>query len=123
MKKLLFGLVFLFGISVNVLAQTKPGKAVINTPGATCDVCKDRIEYYVSKQYGITDVKVDVKKRTTTVTWIPDRTNIEEVKTMIANAGFDADDVTAEETAFSRLPKECKVVPAPTAVKDSVNKP
>ena len=52
--------------------------------------------------------KVDVKKKTTTVTWIADRTNIENIKTMIANAGYDADDVTADEDAYKRLPACCK---------------
>ena len=60
------------------------------------------------KQYGISAVKVDVKKKTTTVTWLTDRTNIEEIKTSIANIGYDADDVAAEESAYNRLPKCCK---------------
>jgi hypothetical protein len=37
-----------------------------------------------------------------------DRTNIENVKTAIANIGFDADDVTAEPSAYQKLPKCCK---------------
>jgi periplasmic mercuric ion binding protein len=123
MKQLSLVLIAFLGLSLASIAQQKVnGKAVINTPGATCDVCKDRIENYLSRQYGITSVKVDTKKKTTTVTWITDRTNIEEVKTNIANAGFDADDVTAEETSFNRLPRECKVV-ATAPVADSTKKP
>ena len=100
--------------------QKVSDKAVIKTPDASCELCKTRLENYVARQYGITSVKVDVKKRTTTVTWLTDRTNIEEVKTSIANAGFDADDVTAEETAYKKLPKECKKI-APV-VTDSIPK-
>ena len=51
---------------------------------------------------------MDVKKKTTTVTWLTDRTNVENIKAVIANAGFDADDVTAEETAYNKLPACCK---------------
>ena len=35
-------------------------------------------------------------------------TNIENVKTAIANAGYDADDVKADEGAYKKLPKCCK---------------
>lgn len=109
MKKFQLTLIALLGMVFLATAQTKnPGKAVISTPTIQCDMCKNKIEKYVSRQYGITAVKVDVKKKTTTVNWIPDRTNIEEVKTHIANAGYDADDVTADETAYARLPKCCK---------------
>jgi periplasmic mercuric ion binding protein len=116
MKQCTLGIIALLVFGFTGLAQQKVSdKAVIKTPEASCELCKDRIEKYVSRQYGITSVNVDIKKRTTTVTWLTDRTNIEEVKTNIANAGFDADDVTAEETTYNRLPKECKkaVVAAP----------
>lgn len=62
----------------------------------------------MKREPGITAVKVDIKKKTTTVTFLKDRNNIEQVKTAIANAGYDADDVTAEEDAYKRLPKCCK---------------
>lgn len=93
-------------------------KVEIKTPGIQCDMCKTRIENYLLKREpGITAVKVDLKKKTTTVTFIKDRNNIEQVKTAIANAGYDADDVTAEEDAYKRLPKCCK---KPEEVKPAV---
>ena len=115
MKHLKLVILAMLGFAISASAQQKVNdKAVISTPGVTCDLCKTRLENYVARQYGITSVKADIKKKTTTVTWITDRTNIEEIKTSIANAGFDADDVTAEETAYKRLPKECKKTdPAP----------
>ncbi len=109
MKRVLFTLVILFSFAVSAIAQQKTsGKAIINTPGLTCDACKDRVERSLFKQYGITSYKVDVKKKTTTVTWITDRTDIEQIKTMIANAGYDADDVPAEESVYKRFPPTCK---------------
>lgn len=102
----------IFGILALVFtsfAQQKVNdKAVIKTPTVQCDECKDRIEKYVAREYGVTSVKVDVKKKTTTVTWITDRTNIENIKAAIATVGYDADDVTADETAYKKLPKCCK---------------
>ena len=118
MKSLLFTLIVLFSLSFSASAQQKTaGKAIISTPGLTCDACKARVERALFKQYGISSYKVDVKKKTTTVAWVTDRTEIEQIKTMIANAGFDAGDVTAEESAYKRLPAACKKPAAEAAKK------
>lgn len=120
MKYILTGILAL-GLGLSTNAQQKVNdKAVIKTPDAACEPCKERIEKYVGRQYGVTAVKVDIKKRTTTVNWITDRTNIEEIKTSIANAGFDADDVTAEITTYNRLPSCCKK--QASVAKDSIPK-
>lgn len=109
MKQLQLSLIGLLGLAFSSFAQQKAtDKAVIKTPTVQCDMCKEKIENYLAHQYGITSVKVDVKKKITTVTWITDRANIEVIKTAIANAGYDADDVTADEIAYKRLPKCCK---------------
>ena len=109
MKQLTLTVIAFLGIVTASWAQQKVNdKAEIKTPEAQCDKCKEKIENYLAHQYGITSVNVNIKKKTTTVTWITDRTNIEEIKTAIANAGFDADDVTAEETTYKRLPPCCK---------------
>lgn len=96
-------------LGFSACSQGNPGgKAVIKTAGIQCDLCKNRVERYLSSEYGVSSVKVDIKKRTTTVTWIPNRTNLENIKTAIANLGFDADDVTAEPDAYNRLPLACR---------------
>ncbi|MFC4261314.1 heavy-metal-associated domain-containing protein [Ferruginibacter yonginensis] len=110
----LIGMAFLaiFAFKMNVQAQTKVNdKAIISTPTVINDACKDRVEKALFKQYGIISYKVDVKKRTTTVAWITDRTDIEQIKTMIANAGFDAGDVAADPDVYKKLPPICKPAP------------
>lgn len=89
--------------------QKVSGKAVIKTPTVQCDVCKDRVEFFIGREPGVTSVKVNIKQKTTTVTWLNDRTTLENIKVAIANQGFDADDIEAEEYAAKRLPKECKL--------------
>lgn len=110
MKKFLFTAVALFGLTAVSLGQIKKvsDKAVIKTPGLQAESCKDRIEFFIGKMDGITSVKGDFKKKTVTVTWLTDRATLEDIKTAIANLGFDADDIEAEEYAYKRLPKECK---------------
>jgi len=104
-------------------AQVKVSdKAVISLPTLqNCDKCKDQIEFFISKTEGVTAVKVDLKRKTATVSWLTDRTNKEYIKTAIANLGFDADDIEAEEYAYKRLPPCCKKTaetPKPTKPKE-----
>ena len=91
-------------------------KAVIKTPTVACDACRDYIEFTLQHEYGVSSVKVDIKKKTTTVTWLTDRTNIETIKNAIANIGYDADDIAADADGWRTLPKECKKhIPKPKA--------
>lgn len=113
MKSFILGLVAVFGMSAIGYAQYQQaqkvsGKAVIKTPTVQCETCKDRVEFFIGRTEGVTSVKVNIKQKTTTVTWLNDRTTLENIKVAIANQGFDADDIEAEDYAFKRLPKECK---------------
>ncbi len=82
--------------------------ATISVPTVQCEECKDRIEKYISREDGIQMVKVDYKHHTCKVTYIWDRTTIENIKTAIANIGYDAGDVAADPEAYKKLPTCCK---------------
>ena len=108
MKKLFFVLVA-GGISFTTTAQVKASlTAKISTLTVGCEECKKRIETYLKRHDGVTYVNVNWKRKETTVKYLTDRINIEEIKTAIANCGYDADDVTANEDSYKRLPKTCK---------------
>ena len=111
MKALSLSLLAIFCIvSVSFAQQQKvSGKEVIKTTAVLCDKCKDRIEFFIAREYGLTSVKVNTRQKTTTVTWLNDRTTLENIKVAIANLGFDADDIEAEESAFKRLPAACRL--------------
>lgn len=113
MKAIALTLLSLFSFVLVTTAQASK-KVVIKTPTVQCEMCKTKIETYLSREPGISAVKVDFKKKITTVTYLTDRNNIEQIKTAIANAGYDADDVSADEEAYKKLPKCCKK-PAPAA--------
>ena len=51
---------------------------------------------------------MNFRKGETKVKYWTDRTDIEQIKTAIANAGYDAGDVEATPDAYQRLPKSCK---------------
>lgn len=103
-------LLALCAVSTGFSQQQKvSGKAVIKTPTVLCDVCKERLEFFISHEAGVTSVKVNTRQKTTTVTWLNDRTTLENIKVAIANLGYDADDIEAEEGSFKRLPKDCRL--------------
>ncbi len=109
MKVFVLGILLMATISVSSFAQQKTlQKAVIKTPGVQCEACKTRIENHLVHEYGVSSVKADYKKHTVTVVWYTDRTNIENIKTALANLGYDADDVTADPDAYKRLPVTCQ---------------
>ncbi|HEV8284867.1 MAG TPA: cation transporter [Chitinophagaceae bacterium] len=109
MKKFLFSAISLAGLSIFASAQTKTLlTAKISTPTVQCDICKQRIETYLKRYDGVTYVNVNVKRKETTVKYLTDRTNIENLKTAIANAGYDADDISANADSYKQLPKCCK---------------
>lgn len=106
MKLITLTVLSLIAFVTTGVAQSQ--KVVIKTPTVQCGMCKTKIEKYLTREPGVTAVNVDYKKKTTTVTFIKDRNNIEQIKTAIANAGYDADDVTADEEAYKKLPSCCK---------------
>ena len=109
MKKIIIGVLAIGGFALTGSAQVKASQtAKIKTPTIGCDDCKNRIETYLKRYDGVTSVQVNWHQKITTVKYLTDRTNIEEIKAAISNCGYDADDIPAFEEAYKRLPKTCK---------------
>ena len=110
MKKLIILSIALAGFATSGFSQAKKAvqTATIKTPTVQCEMCKKRIEEYMIRETGVQKVTVDYKRKTAKVTYVTDRTNIENIKTAIANIGYDAEDVTANEESYKELPKCCK---------------
>ena len=102
-------IVGLFFLTHSVQAQQKkPVTVKILTPTVQCEMCKERIEDYLSEEEGILKSVVNFKQKYVTVTYLTDRTNLENIKAAIANSGYDAEDVKASPEAYNKLPKCCK---------------
>lgn len=107
--KIFLAAVIISFISLNGMAQVKPMlTAKIKTPNARCEECKSKIEAYLKRYDGVIDINVNIRKGETMVKYVTDRINIEDIKTAIANVGFDADDVPANPDFYKLLPKCCK---------------
>lgn len=97
---------------LNVFGQKMGKKAIetskISLPTIYCEKAKADIEFTLKYIDGIQKAVVDFKKKILTVTYITDRTDKEQIKTHIANMGYDADDVKANPEAYAKLPTSCK---------------
>ena len=108
MKKSILTILVIGVALVTSAQQKKPVTVKINTPTVQCEKCKKKIEEYLAYEEGITKVLVDFKQKKATVTYLTDRTNLENIKTAIANTGYDAEEVKAAADAYEKLPKCCK---------------
>lgn len=105
---LLFGLFFICSKAQQPVRKGALETVTISVPTVQCEECKDRIEKYLTREDGITVAKVDYKKKTCKVTYYWDRNTVENIKTAIANIGYDAGDVSADPEAYKKLPTCCK---------------
>lgn len=95
--------------NLSAQAQVKSVQTfTIKTPEILCEACKGRVETYLKRQDGLLEINVNYRKGETRVKFLSDRTDIEQIKTAIANCGFDADDITANPEAYQKLPRTCK---------------
>jgi copper chaperone CopZ len=109
MKKLLITFLVVAGFATASFSQTKALQmARIKTPNVLCEECKKRITSYLDRYDGIQYLNINFRKGEIQVKYLTDRIDIEQIKTAIANLGYDADDVTANEESYKRLPKSCK---------------
>jgi periplasmic mercuric ion binding protein len=109
MKQLLLTLVAIAGLSTFSFSQTKTVQSVkIKTPQIVCEACKKRVEEYLKRYDGITQININYHKGEVALKFLSDRQNVENLKAAIANAGYDADEVPANPDAYKLLPKSCK---------------
>ena len=89
-------ILFLFLISVLAInlpfismAQAAESKTVtLDVPGMTCRFCPVTIRKALKNVTGVTVAKADFDTMTATVTFDPDKTNIEALTEATANAGY-----------------------------------
>ncbi|HWB27189.1 MAG TPA: heavy-metal-associated domain-containing protein [Chitinophagaceae bacterium] len=116
MKRLslvVFFITFILSAKSQVTAQ-KPVWATISVPQMKCWVCKERLEDYLTKETGasgdggILQVKINMYNGSVRIQYSPDRFTLDYLRTAIANAGYDADTVKANEDSYKMLPPICK---------------
>ena len=107
----------LFFLAVNGHAQVMQSKATwasIKVPQLKCWECQQRLDNFLVREKGpntdagIIQWKSDLHNGILKIQYFPDRITLDYIRTEIANAGFDADTVTAEPDSYKLLPNPCK---------------
>ncbi len=88
-------------------ANAQITKAVIKTSG-NCETCKETLEHNIKFEKGVKSVSFDVDSKMLTVQYDAKKTTIEAVKIAVTKLGYDADNLTADPKAYSKLKDCCK---------------
>jgi periplasmic mercuric ion binding protein len=93
---------------VNIsLAGDNPTIIKIKT-SAVCGMCKRKIEKNLAYEKGIEDVNLDIPSKILTVKFNPKKTNLNTIKKIVADTGYDADEINATPEAYEKLSSCCK---------------
>jgi mercuric ion binding protein len=120
MKKItliLLGIMFGMQVLYAQHVQTFTADSTLNTDGTVtvkiltssqCDMCKEALEKAMAFEKGVRASNLDVDTKVFAVTYQPNKTNSLKIKIAINKAGYDADDMPADERAYMHLPACCK---------------
>ena len=114
MKTLLSVLLTVLLTASAAVAQQAPAKGAKSTQqlqvktSAVCDMCKARLEKSLAYEKAVQGVVLDVPSQMLTVTFRPDKTTPEALRTAVQRTGYDADAQPADTRAYDRLPDCCK---------------
>jgi periplasmic mercuric ion binding protein len=102
-------LVMVFALlTLTAFGQKKVEEIVIQT-SAECGSCKERLEGKLNYTTGIKFAELDVPTKNLTVKYSTSKISLDEIKKIISDLGYDADDVKANPEAYEALPQCCKV--------------
>lgn len=111
MRNLIIAVMATMSLSLGASAQTATTNDVevmtIKT-SAVCDMCKETIEKAMAYEKGVQKSELNVDTKILTVTYNPKKTTPEKIKLAVTKAGYDADEMPADNKAYSALDPCCK---------------
>lgn len=107
--KFLIALMALVAMSFTMNSQEEGGKKEVEIQtNAQCGECKERIENKLNYTKGIKFAELDLSTKKVLVSYNEKKISVEEIKQVIAEIGYSADDVEPVKTAQEALPKCCQ---------------
>ncbi len=95
--------------SCGTMKDGEPVKQMVTIQtNAQCGDCKVRIEKELNFMTGIVYAELDLETKKVNVKYNSKRTGPEEIRKRISEIGYNADDMMANSTAQSELPKCCQ---------------
>jgi len=110
MKNIKLFLIVIFAtISGATFAQNKAKIDSIKIKtSAECDMCKETIEKAMAYEKGVKSSALNVETAMLTVVYNPEKTNPEKIKKAVNEAGYDADELKANQRSYDKLNACCK---------------
>ena len=105
MKKIFIALFSI--LTINAWAQ-KETIQILTSAECVANCCKDRIEEEMQFTKGVTAVNLNIESQVLTVTFKTKKNSVENIRKIISNLGYNADDVRANENAHNALPNCCQ---------------
>ena len=84
-------------------------KTEINIPTAQCGMCAMTIEEVLTKVDGVKKAYVDMDALKVTVAYEIEVANITSIESAISNAGYQANETSANAEVYKNLPGCCKL--------------
>lgn len=85
------------------------GQEVKIQTSAECNQCKTRLEEKLNYTKGVKFAELDLDTKIIVVGYSEKKISSDEIKKIISELGYDADDVKANPEAYEKLPACCKV--------------
>lgn len=109
-KKIFSSLVIIIALVIaNGQLIASENTTEISLPTIQCGMCVRTIEKALNKVDGIINIGVNVENKKATVTYDDTKTDLSKIETAISKAGYDANNLKADEKAYEKLNECCKV--------------
>jgi mercuric ion binding protein len=89
-------------------SNAKVDTTVVQVPTVVCNSCVSTITKALKKVDGVRTTKIDLEKKTATVTFVPAKTSLTKIEKAIASAGYDANNTKRDPAAYEKLDACCK---------------
>ena len=93
---------------VGSYGQTADKKTETFKVFGNCTMCKATIENTLKKKDGITKKEWNTETKMLTVTYVPSKISLKEIKQKIADVGYDTVEIHAKDEAYNTLHSCCK---------------
>ena len=90
-------------------SQTEASTAEIKLSTIQCGMCVQTVSKALKDVPGVQEAKVDLKAKTATITYMPNKTNVAAREQAGVKAGYAANDKAADGDAYAKLPDCCKI--------------
>jgi len=88
--------------------KTPKTQTIVIHTSAECEQCEERLESGLNYTKGVVFAELDLTSQNVTVKYSSKKTSPEQLREVINNLGYDADETKANAAALNKLPSCCK---------------